>query len=150
MLSTDISASSCLTNWVNGVSSSGTFVKHPDMTSLPSGVSGIPTGWTVVNDGEDSPITFYLTDTRSELHQFNIPYSMTWREFIASEYNTVNELGDKSFIDNVTVYYGEIFWEITPDGIEYYTEYLDVHKNGEISTIVFPDEYIREDINYTI
>jgi hypothetical protein len=54
MLATDISASNCLTNWVSGVASTGTFVKHPDMTSLPSGVSGIPSGWTVVNDGEES------------------------------------------------------------------------------------------------
>ena len=47
MLATDISASSCLNNWVDGVSSTGTFVKHPDMTSLPTGSSGIPSNWTV-------------------------------------------------------------------------------------------------------
>ena len=47
MLATDISASVCLSNWVNNVSTSGTFVKHPDMTSLPTGTSGIPSGWTV-------------------------------------------------------------------------------------------------------
>lgn len=49
MLAIDISASSCLSNWVSGVSSTGTFVKHPDMTSLSTGSSGIPDGWTVVN-----------------------------------------------------------------------------------------------------
>jgi hypothetical protein len=36
-------------NWVQGVSSTGTFVKHPDMISLPSGTSGIPSGWTVID-----------------------------------------------------------------------------------------------------
>ena len=46
-LATDISASECTHNWVNGVASTGTFVKNPDMTSWPSGNSGIPTGWTV-------------------------------------------------------------------------------------------------------
>ena len=46
-LATDISASSCLTNWVSGVASSGTFVKDASMTSWTEGVSGIPTGWTV-------------------------------------------------------------------------------------------------------
>ena len=54
MLATDISASNCLSYWVNGVASSGTFVKHPQMTSLPSGASsshGIPYGWTVENEG---------------------------------------------------------------------------------------------------
>jgi hypothetical protein len=49
MLATDISASSCLSNWVQSVSSTGTFVKHLNMTTLPSGVSGIPEGWVVKN-----------------------------------------------------------------------------------------------------
>ena len=51
MLATDISVSGCLSNWVNGVASTGTFIKRPSMTSLPTGVSGIPSGWTVVDDG---------------------------------------------------------------------------------------------------
>ena len=46
MLSTDISASNCLYDWVNGVPSTGTFVKHPD-ANIPTGRSGIPSGWTV-------------------------------------------------------------------------------------------------------
>ena len=49
MLATDISADYCLENWVSGVASSGTFTKAAAMTSLPSGTSGIPEGWTVVN-----------------------------------------------------------------------------------------------------
>ena len=47
MLATDINASNCLTNWVFGVASSGTFIKHPNMTFLSTGVSGIPSGWIV-------------------------------------------------------------------------------------------------------
>ena len=46
-LATDISATDCTSYWVSGVASTGTFVKNPDMTSWPTGVSGIPTGWTV-------------------------------------------------------------------------------------------------------
>jgi hypothetical protein len=49
MLATDISASNCLYSWVNGVASSGTFIKNSAMTSLPGGNSGIPTKWTVEN-----------------------------------------------------------------------------------------------------
>ena len=49
MLATNISASNCLNNWVNSVSSTGTFVKNAAMTSLPTGASGIPSGWTVQN-----------------------------------------------------------------------------------------------------
>jgi hypothetical protein len=47
MLATNISASNCLNNWVSNVSGTGTFVKNPAMTSLPSGASGIPSGWKV-------------------------------------------------------------------------------------------------------
>ena len=47
MLATDISAYRCLYMWMTSVSSTGTFVKHPNMTSLPTGDSGIPNGWTV-------------------------------------------------------------------------------------------------------
>ena len=54
MLATDISAEGCLRSWVDGVASTGTFVKNPTMTSLPTGSSGIPSGWTVVDDGEES------------------------------------------------------------------------------------------------
>ena len=49
MLATNISASSCLSNWVKGVSSTGTFIKNAAMTSLPTGTNGIPSGWTVQN-----------------------------------------------------------------------------------------------------
>lgn len=49
MLATSI-VSGWLTAWVKGVSSTGTFVKNSAMTSLPTGISGIPSGWTVVNN----------------------------------------------------------------------------------------------------
>ena len=52
MLATDISAESCLDNWLEGVSSTGTFTKAAEMESLSTGVSGIPEGWTVKNEGE--------------------------------------------------------------------------------------------------
>lgn len=37
-------------NWVGGVPAGGTFVKNPSMTGWGSGDSGIPSGWTVVNN----------------------------------------------------------------------------------------------------
>ena len=46
MLATDMSADSCIRGWVKNVSTTGTFVKHPD-ANLPTGESGIPSGWTV-------------------------------------------------------------------------------------------------------
>jgi len=53
MLATDISAKNCLYRWVRQVCSSGTFVKAPEMESLPTGISGIPSNWTVKNYGEE-------------------------------------------------------------------------------------------------
>ena len=46
-LATDISANKCTSGWLSGVSSTGTFVKHPDMNDWTTGTSGIPSGWTV-------------------------------------------------------------------------------------------------------
>lgn len=54
MLATKISASDCLHDWVKGVASTGTFVKHPDMTSLPRGDNGIPNNW-LLQDTTDNP-----------------------------------------------------------------------------------------------
>lgn len=39
----------CFENWVEGVASSGTFVKSSSNNWLTRGVSGIPSGWTVQN-----------------------------------------------------------------------------------------------------
>ena len=49
MLATNIKASDCLLEWLYGVSSTGTFTKAASMTTLPEGTSGIPTGWTVID-----------------------------------------------------------------------------------------------------
>jgi hypothetical protein len=49
MLATNISATGCLNYWVERISSTGTFIKNPSMTSLPTGKDGIPNGWTVQN-----------------------------------------------------------------------------------------------------
>ena len=46
-LFTDNTASGCTTNWLNGVASSGTFVKNAAATWNVVGASGVPEGWTV-------------------------------------------------------------------------------------------------------
>ena len=48
-LATDISASNCTGSWVDGVASTGTFVKNPNMASWTTDTNGIPTGWTVID-----------------------------------------------------------------------------------------------------
>jgi len=50
MLATTHSATGCLQNWVTDVSETGTFIKNASTTTLPTdSVSGIPTGWTVID-----------------------------------------------------------------------------------------------------
>ena len=46
-LATDISATNCTLDWLRNTKSTGTFVKHPDMSSWPTSTSGIPAEWTV-------------------------------------------------------------------------------------------------------
>ncbi len=46
-LATDISAGYCTTDWLKGVSPSGTFTKASAMNSWESGSYGIPSGWDV-------------------------------------------------------------------------------------------------------
>lgn len=58
MLATDISATSCCELWVKDVSSTGTFVKNKDATwdTTPGALfySGVPAGWTVITEEEES------------------------------------------------------------------------------------------------
>ena len=91
MLATDVSARNCLSNWVSGVASSGTFIKHPNMTTLSSGESGIPEGWTVEDyvDNSSNLITFTIDGTEYQAEE-----GMTWGEWVESEYNNT----DKYFI----------------------------------------------------
>lgn len=76
MLATNISASGCLNNWVYNVSSTGTFVKNPAMTSLPTGDSGVPSGWTVKN-----LITFTVDDVEYQAEE-----GMTFYDWAMSDY----------------------------------------------------------------
>jgi hypothetical protein len=48
-LATDISADDCTLEWLENVAPTGTFTKASSMTTWPSDISGIPSGWTVVN-----------------------------------------------------------------------------------------------------
>ena len=45
---TDISATDCTYDWVNGVSATGYFFKSPNMSDWTTGTSGIPEGWKVM------------------------------------------------------------------------------------------------------
>lgn len=48
-LATSFYDATCTTDWVSGVAATGIFYKSPNMTSWPTGDSGIPSGWTVID-----------------------------------------------------------------------------------------------------
>lgn len=47
MLATKVTAQSYLWEWVHGVASTGTFVKNKNASWQLTGVSGVPSGWTI-------------------------------------------------------------------------------------------------------
>lgn len=66
MLATTVSASNSRTNWMSGVQTTGgIFVKHIDATWTGTGVSSVPTNWTVIyyDPTEDK----YYTDRTKEV-----------------------------------------------------------------------------------
>ena len=82
MLATDISASNCLSSWVDGVASEGTFTKHKDMQDLTIGTSGIPNGWTVVDYENIIPFTIVNTSESSlsiQLKQRTTAQTLTYK-----------------------------------------------------------------------
>ena len=94
MLATDISASNCLGYWVSNVASTGTFVKNPN-ASLPTGASGIPSGWTVVNDGEDvvqKTVNHGVITTSTSYFNFNLTFEYP----VASNFKVL--CGDANFV----------------------------------------------------
>lgn len=134
MLATDISASSCLYCWTRNVANTGTFVKNPAMNNLRTGVNGIPSGWIVVNDGEESGgnlITFTIDDTEYQAEE-----GMTWGEWVDSEYNTKGDFGVDLNNDNLIGYnrFGSVF-----------KEWVGTEEN-----YVYAPDIIQENYNYLL
>lgn len=90
MLATDISATNCLSEWVSGVSSTGTFVKSKDATWDVRGANGIPNNWKIEYDHNydiGSDISFHIERIDETLYAKDW---MTWDDWVHSKYNTVS------------------------------------------------------------
>ena len=76
-LATNISANSCTQDWVNGVASTGVFVKHPDISESTwgSGANGIPTGWTVIEETEPVTPEDIANEIMQEVDIFAVPFN---------------------------------------------------------------------------
>lgn len=61
-MATDISADQCTTDWLAEVSTDGTFCKSASFGGWPTGVSGIPAGWTTEERALDAFDVSFSTD----------------------------------------------------------------------------------------
>ena len=84
---TDISATNCLIDWLNGVASTGTFYNMA-CTTYPSGSSGIPTGWTELHTLNDT-INVTITNTGN--------YSGATYQIDSDTAQPINETGTTEF-----------------------------------------------------
>ena len=90
-LATDITATNALFKWLYGVAASGTFVK-PAGVSYETGISGIPSGWTVVEEKpymtmtvDDSAGETTITPTLNGTLSPNLQYRVNegnWNEYV--------------------------------------------------------------------
>ena len=154
-LATDISATDCTKNWLDGVSPSGTFVKASSMNNWPSGASGIPSGWTVSND-EATPstptdyskqyLTFVAIEDGTFKYQYTSPtnalsYSLdNGKTWTALDYNT----------DTPTVARGKkIMWKGTCTSTNYggIGNFISSGKfdvEGNIMSLLYGDNFINQ------
>ena len=146
-LATDITATDCTTNWVNGVASSGTFVKDSTMSSWTTGNDGIPTNWTTTgyqDDYSQEYLTFEVLEPgafsfKSRTSLLTIHYSTdngtTWDSLNDGDYTETLQAGTK------------VLWKgtFTPNtkstGIGYFISSGNFNVSGNILSIVYGDSY---------
>lgn len=111
-LATDISAVECTNYWLNGVAATGTFTKAASMTGWTTGVSGIPSGWTVKSIPTGALLGKFTVNPSGNQVRFskgNLQYTKstsTW-SFMEQQYSTVetnaspyctDDYGDKDVV----------------------------------------------------
>lgn len=82
-LATDISATNCTQDWLYNVAATGTFYKNPNMSSFPSGASGIPSGWTTEAANTFTYNRHYpdnITLNGTPLSYFKVNGTQVWRK----------------------------------------------------------------------
>ena len=150
MLATDISASGCLNNWVQGVSSTGTFTKAAEMTTLPTGINGIPSGWTVADYTDymtlsalgDGEITITIPAAINSSYATSLSYSKdksSWNETI---------IDDTAQTITIPVTSGEnVYLKGIAKQLGIYGSYVNINStaninaSGNIMSLLYGDDY---------
>ena len=106
-LATDISATDCTASWLNGVATTGTFHKASGMNDWPTGVSGIPSGWTVFEEAPADPtepsFSYTVTGDRYWLANFTLNSYEINASASPVEGGTVTGTGTYNHFDNCTL-----------------------------------------------
>lgn len=158
-LATDISATGCTTDWLDGVAGTGTFIKPSSMTSwLIDNPSGIPYGWTPTDVMLVTPLTFEAKTTGAQvtftkatiIDNLSIEYSTdgtTWTTYV--EPVTLNNVGDKVMFrgNNATyaTYNNDYIYS-------YFSCSADCYIYGNIMSLINEDNFANTTIltkNYT-
>ncbi|MBO4655847.1 MAG: leucine-rich repeat protein [Bacteroidales bacterium] len=105
-LATNISATDCTTDWLSDVAATGVLFKAPLMNDwTPNSTSGIPTGWTVVSQGElPGQFTVNAAGGKVRFSQGNLQYQASTNTWRFAEHQE-DYVGDA---DNGNVYVGEV------------------------------------------
>ena len=116
-LATDISAVWATQNWVGNVASSGTFIKNKDMNDWAiDSTSGVPIGWTVVDDGVEptpTPTSKKLVVTVINKHNFELDCD-------ADDYlDSSQTKPDNDYLSYLTAEVGDCITEIGDNAFQY-------------------------------
>ena len=149
MLATNVSAYNCLAEWVSGVAPSGTFVKDASAT-LPTGINGIPDGWTITNF--NSYATEYFTiESLEDGNQIGIVDSdrpsisistdkQTWTTVTpnaAPTYFITLNTGEKVYVKGSNNAYHDSSWSTKG----YFTSTGQFNVSGNIMSLLYEDDF---------
>ena len=126
--------------WVDGVASTGTFVKNPDATWNVTGVHGVPSGWTVV---ESMIINNYLTiialedgltaQLSTNACEYCVDGNKNWKTLSANtNTETINTGQTLSFRGNLT--------PNSSNGIGTFTVSKNCNLEGNCMSMLFSDD----------
>ena len=153
--------SSYASNWLNNVSSTGTFYTNAD-ANWPSGASGIPTGWNRVNeetpavDDITKPLTFRATQDGStvtltkngsltDAFQTSRDGGNTWVDYTidtAITLNTGDEVSFRAKADRTSAQSDQNYFDFTMTGkIEAWHNVMSLYRTNDFATYKSVVEY---------
>ena len=138
MLAIDISATECLKYWVADVASSGTFYKAAGVT-IPTGDSGIPSGWTVVEAAPPTVITRWVDVQGEFICQNHNKYQKQKEQISEDEGQTWSDTGNiraGSLIESGSYDCGYVLYRWVVDPVDYICQGYDKYQkqNEEMTT----------------